>query len=139
MEAYSYNDGESVGAGVGLCGVGTLASPASCSLTQRPTPQGDGSVPTSHPPHSRPYKIPRYLFPLSKTTSEKSCPAPALLYFPYQSSYQRNPRWQIVQFYVFSGIMGQATPCSQAVEGGDAHAGGGVGVGCAAAAHVRNL
>ena len=63
----------SVGAGVGLCGVGTLASPASWSGPTHPAPTGDASVPTRHPLHSRPYKTPRHLSLSQKPTSERPC------------------------------------------------------------------
>src|SRR6266852_3044962 len=61
----------SVGAGVGLCGVGTLASPASWSGPTHPAPTGDASVPTRHPLHSRPYKTPRHLSLSQNPTSER--------------------------------------------------------------------
>src|SRR5712691_578966 len=65
--------------------------------------------------------------------------APASLNLPYQTHYQCNPRRQVVQFYIFSGVVREAAACSQAIDGGDAHSGGGVGVGCATTAHVLNL
>jgi hypothetical protein len=47
----------SVGAGVELGGEGTLASPASGSPERlAPASQGDASVPSSRPHHSRPYE-----------------------------------------------------------------------------------
>src|SRR5579859_1181841 len=62
-----------------------------------------------------------------------------MLNLPYQTAHQRNPRRQIIQFYKFPRIVGEAAACSQAVEGGDAQSSSGIGIGCAAAAHVLNL
>ena len=39
-----------------MCGVGTLASPSSRFRVRLPPCQGDASVPTLHPSHSRPYE-----------------------------------------------------------------------------------
>src|SRR5439155_1148756 len=63
-----------VGAGVGLCGVGTLASPSSWSHESSPLQPGRRKRPHPTPHHSRPYECDD--LPPKKLTPHNPSPAP---------------------------------------------------------------